>query len=244
MSYAAPSGFSSSITNIFGQQYRIPFYPYLQAYSNSSGQWALVWPVNIDGYNNLMTCTATRGCGIVNQGPAQEFLGSVAIGSDGGYWFSYYLAPTPGNGSLRQQMIYFPNASSLNPVIGADTVTGIDSNAWQSWAAGTAPCPGTLNCRVAGDYSRLDSFGPSLIGASPYLQSGGFLYTTFAQDPPGDSNVTNFKPNFVAVPRGSDVSAKGSRHPQWDSIMELCPPHFLTLSETDVSKAMKSSDVK
>ena len=173
------------------------------------GVWAVVWPANVAGYNNFMTCTASRGCGTINSGPLHEFLGSVAVGSDGGYWYSYYAGAASGNGTLRQQVVYYPNPASGMVPVGADTTMSIDSTSWLSWAPGTAPCPGNVPCRVAGEYSRLASFGPNLESSAPYLPSGAALRTTFTQDPQS-GNISNFSPKFVPAVLAATLRLAGA----------------------------------
>jgi hypothetical protein len=227
MTYSQPRFFSPGVTSTFGGQFSIGFFPFLQAFGLPNGDWAVVWPAQYAGFNNLMTCTGTRGCGWINLGSAHQFLGSVSVSPSGGYWYSYYLL-VGSDRLLRQQSLFFPSPSSGLPTIGADTVTGIESDSWSEWSAGTSICPFNSetegrNCRLAGVFHRGDS-NSMLAMASPYLQRSSLLAGTFAVDPPGRSNVRNFRPNFVAVPAGANLRSSSEVASQTAGVSPLCVP--------------------
>ena len=64
---------NQSASNVGG--YPVFYSPFLDARGNANGNWAVVFPANYNGYSNTYICTNFRGCGFVNQGNGDEFLG-------------------------------------------------------------------------------------------------------------------------------------------------------------------------
>jgi len=186
-----PSGISPTV-----------FYaPLLAASGYTNGLWAMAIQINFGGFNNVYICTSDRGCGVVNGAADDQFLASVSVSGDAGYWISYLTYSTLNTRQLPliTQAIYFPAGAGA---IGATTNTGIDPT---SWIFRTDRCSG--GCYAAGDYNTVAS-NPYASATTPFVtrtSRQSDLFQSFVQDPQAQANVPNFKPNFIPFPKGADL---------------------------------------
>jgi hypothetical protein len=177
------------------------------------------------GYSNTYICTNFRGCGFVNQGPADEFLAATHIASDNSVWVSY---KTFASGTtLRQDAFYFPTSG---PTSGAIVYPSITPASWYPAPASLSRCGST--CYTEGDYTHITS-NPFAAASLQFISSSpltNFLYQNFVQDPPGTGNIPQLVPNFVPFPLGADVKGlwlsinenRRAPHPSlWRKIFDL-----------------------
>ena len=88
MTIAAPSGAPQNPATIF-------YAAYLDAQGFTNGQWAVTWPSENSGFNNLSICTSDRGCGILNAAADDQFVQGTSVSGDPAqYWVSYYTYST------------------------------------------------------------------------------------------------------------------------------------------------------
>ncbi len=200
--FSAPLNNAPSGTNIF-------YAPLLAATGYTNGLWATAFQINNGGYNNIYLCTSDRGCGLVNAGADDQFLGGVSVSGDSGYWVSYYTYSTLYTRQLPlvTQSIYFPSGQAA---IGATTNTGIDPTSWQlRYNRCSSPC------YAAGDFQTISS-NPYAASHNPFIRQSARhddLFQTFAQDPADQPNVPNFKPNFIPYPMGAALANIGAALP-------------------------------
>lgn len=175
--------------------------PLLAAQGYTNGLWTVAFQANNAGYNNVILCTSDRGCGWVNAAADDEFLVGTSVSGDSGYWVSYYAYQNPRNPPLITQAIYFAAGQSG---IGATTNTGIDPT---HWTTSQYRCP--VTCYEAGDFHTVAS-NPYASSTTPFIQQGSGkqndLFQGFVQDPQTVANVPNFKPNYIPISRGTDVT--------------------------------------
>ncbi len=175
----------------------------LDAKGTTTGAWAMAVPMNYGGYNNIMLCTNSRGCGLVNAAADDEFLGGVSVAEDGRFWVSY-LAYSTADGSrqlpLIKQSLFFPYSTGGGLGITTDT----DVEPW-FWLPDLTTPPANTRCQIfcveMGDYATIAS--NQYAGAStPYVkQNAATTYTdldqSFPYDPPGPLPADNFIPNTI-----------------------------------------------
>jgi hypothetical protein len=204
---------------------KIGYAPAIDARGSTNGNWIVGVPVNNNGYNNIYICTSDRGCGFVNAAADDQFTFGVAVapqaGGGTGYWISYltYSTLTTRRLPLIAQSIYFP---PNQPAIGGTIYNNIDARKW--WRECPGGICGTELCYIMGDYSGVAANAyaaasfPYVLGATPTTA----LWQTFAQDPQGQSNIPNFRPNFIPYPLGFDLKALSGRVS--DEVMRTQPP--------------------
>jgi hypothetical protein len=213
LNFSEPAAFSPPYCTILGACAVLWYSPYPEASGYSNGDWSVTFPIhnNIGGtyYNNAYICTSFRGCGVVNAGPADQFLGATVTSGDRAPWVTYSLVDAVQQGPLvSQQSIYFPSGGSA---IGAQNYTNsVVLGDWYQAPAGTPGCGTTYTCWQAGDYQGISanpyaSSSVSFVSGSPI---GTALVQQFLQDPDGTTPTPNFAPDFVSFPMGADFAAQ------------------------------------
>ena len=192
--------------------------PLLAATGNANGVWATAFQVNNSGFNNVVICTSTFGCAFVNlTAEDDEFLAGVSVSTDNAYWVS--LTAYSSNDGMRQlplisQAFYLPPPSGE---IGARVNSDIDPATWNVSGPGGGFVGGrcTVTCLAAGDFASIAS-NPYAGASVPFLDgsaSPNQMRQMFVVDPQSQSNVPNFRPNFVPIANGADISYMGAPVP-------------------------------
>jgi hypothetical protein len=183
-SFEAP--LNSSPGTYCGSQgcYALYYAPLLDARGSTNGQWAVAFPVNNGGYNNIYLCTSDRGCGFVNATNNDQFLAGTAIGAHPGtaqadYWCSYLTFHSSGTRSLPLAV-----QSAYLPAGGAAVVSTTSSNVDPSaWLVRGDRC--IDNCYTAGDFAGIAASLSSIVSA-PFVQRDAVknnLFQAFFQMP-------------------------------------------------------------
>lgn len=191
----------------------IRYEAHLDAKGSTSGAWLMGVPVNYSGYNNIMICASTRGCGIANAALDDEFLQGVSVSTDGRFWVSYFAYNLNSQGNevlpLIKQSIFFPYTSGNG--VGATVDSNIDPS---YWAIYQQYCDGTENCFHMGDFATIAS-NPYAGVTTPYTvqvpdtsppspdSSFNHMQQIFSIDPQGIPSATSFKPNTIWFPAGT-----------------------------------------
>lgn len=183
--------------------------PGIDAKGTSAGAWVMTVPVNYNGYNNVMMCASTRGCGLVNAGNDDQFMAGTSVSTDGRFWVSYLTYSTLDTRALPliKQSIFFPYSTGGG--VGDTVDTNVDPG---YWIPNTNKC--SLPCFTSGDYATISS-NPYAATSTPYTkqvpdtsppsvdQSFNHLQQIFSVDPPGPRPATNFTPNTIWFPPGT-----------------------------------------
>jgi hypothetical protein len=117
---------------------------------------------------------------------------------------------------------YLPPGQNPLAAITYPANPGIDPTSWEP----TQRCGAGISCYAAGDFLTIAS-NPFAGATTPFLQKTGLggdpcpsaggvndkLCQMFLQDPQNTPNAQSFKPNFVPIPKGANVSSLGKPVP-------------------------------
>jgi hypothetical protein len=212
MTYGAPLMIAPSANycgnGVCGSIYYSSF---VSAKGYSNGLWTVAFPVNRNGFNNVIMCTSNRACFYANGAADDQFLAGTSVSGDGGYWVSWYTYSTLNTRSvpLYRQTILFPASAAA---VGVTTQYNINPTYWIPDTPTSSRC-GQVTCFEAGDWVEIGS-NPFAAASSPFVrQDTGFPFTDLAQDfitdPPAPI-PGNFVPNVIPVPVGADISTEAA----------------------------------
>ncbi len=228
---------SCSCTNVPPTQTCGPIFygPNVDARGYKNGLWTVAIQIAVPysgiPYNNIYIYMSSRGGGLVNAFPNDQFLAGTSVSGDGGYWvalhtFSSVDPPPSPYGVLpliTQALYFYPPPLPSPDRIGVTTHFNVNPKAWY-YSKPTDlgyRCPLALpGCYGSGDYAGIAS-NPSHYASTPFVAQAppsrpthNDLYQRFLLEPPAQTPSANsFVPNFIPYPIGADLRIVGQAVP-------------------------------